>query len=52
MSCTYTQAPSHKPKANPYKTKTSMHMHTIAPLAEDRDPATQLAKEKQMSTKE
>ena len=38
--------------ANPYKIETSMHMHTIAPLAEDRDPATQLAKEKQMSTKE
>ena len=29
-----------------------MHMHTIAPLVEDRDPATQLAKEKQMSTEE
>ena len=38
--------------ANPYKTEGSIYMHTIAPLAEDRDPATQLAREKQVSTKE
>ena len=31
---------------NPYKIEASMHMHTIAPLAKDRDPATQLAREK------
>ena len=29
VSCTNTQPPSHKPKENPYKIETSMHMHTI-----------------------